>query len=121
MKGHSTFLVRNRFFPAMTHKSVTQISVNSDSHKTACQARWPDGWSLPTSSFCELHADLSGHLDEETQLNAVDSQLEQQKAARGANTAENVRYVQTISEGGMGGKTTEAGGFANQGLYPARS
>lgn len=43
------------------------------------------------------------------------SQQEQQKAERGERTAENVRYGQTISEGGMGGKTTEAGGSANQG------
>lgn len=29
------------------------------------------------------------------------------KAARGEKTAENIRYGQAISEGGMGGKTTE--------------
>ena len=43
------------------------------------------------------------------------SQQEQQKAERGEKTGENVRYGQTVSEGGMGGKTTEAGGNANQG------
>lgn len=43
------------------------------------------------------------------------SQQEQQKTERGEKTAENVRYGQAISEGGMGGKTTEAGGNANQG------
>lgn len=43
------------------------------------------------------------------------SQQEQQKAERGEKTAENVRYGQTISEEGIGGKTTEAGGSANQG------
>ncbi|KAL8919334.1 MAG: hypothetical protein Q9208_006833 [Pyrenodesmia sp. 3 TL-2023] len=51
----------------------------------------------------------------ETQPDTVDQQQEQDKAARGAKTAENIRYGQTISEGGMGGKTTEAGGSANQG------
>lgn len=45
----------------------------------------------------------------------MDSRQEQQQAERGERTAENVRYEQTISEGGMGGKTTEAGGSANQG------
>ena len=30
--------------------------------------------------------------------------------------AENLKYGQTISEGGMGGKTTESGGSANQGM-----
>lgn len=40
----------------------------------------------------------------------MDSRQEQQQAERGERTAENVRYEQTISEGGMGGKTTEAGG-----------
>ncbi|KAI4095914.1 MAG: hypothetical protein LQ344_001295 [Seirophora lacunosa] len=53
----------------------------------------------------------------ETQPDAVDQQQEQDKADRGARTAENIRYGQTISEGGMGGKTTEAGGAANQGGY----
>ena len=54
----------------------------------------------------------------ETQPDAVIQQQEQAKADRGAQTAENIRYEQTISEGGMGGKTTEAGGNPNQGsLY----
>ena len=51
----------------------------------------------------------------ETQPDAVTSQQEQLRAERGEKTAENVRYGQAISEGGMGGKTTEAGGDANQG------
>ncbi|KAL9138064.1 MAG: hypothetical protein Q9175_000717 [Cornicularia normoerica] len=51
---------------------------------------------------------------EETQPDAVTSQQKQQKAEREGKTAENVRYGQTISEEGMGGKTTEAGGSANQ-------
>jgi len=54
--------------------------------------------------------------DAETQVDAVNSQQDQQDAERGAKTADNVRYGQTISEGGMGGKTTEAGGSANQGM-----
>ncbi len=51
----------------------------------------------------------------ETQPDAVDQQQKHDKAVRGAKTAENTRYGQTISEEGMGGKTTEAGGSANQG------
>ncbi|KAL8809988.1 MAG: hypothetical protein Q9223_002711 [Gallowayella weberi] len=51
----------------------------------------------------------------ETQPDAVTQQQEQDKADGGARTAENVRYGQNISEEGMGGKTTEAGGHANQG------
>ena len=51
----------------------------------------------------------------ETQVDVVDSQQARQLTERGARTAENVRYGQTISEGGMGGKTTEASGGANQG------
>lgn len=51
----------------------------------------------------------------ETQPDTVDQQQEQDKAVRGAKTAENIRYGQTISEEGMGGKTTKAGGSANQG------
>ena len=53
--------------------------------------------------------------EEETQPDAVTSQQEQQKAERGEKTAENVRYGQAISEQGVGGKTTEAEGSANQG------
>ncbi|MCJ1458252.1 hypothetical protein MMC28_008623 [Mycoblastus sanguinarius] len=55
--------------------------------------------------------------NEETQPDFVTSQQQQQHAERGAKTAENVRYGQAISEEGMGGKTTEAGGTANQGGY----
>ena len=55
--------------------------------------------------------------DPETQPDVLDSQQEQEKAERGAKTAENVRYGQTISEGGMGGMTTEAAGSANQGQF----
>ncbi|KAI4170375.1 MAG: hypothetical protein LQ343_004997 [Gyalolechia ehrenbergii] len=59
----------------------------------------------------------NGSAESETQPDAVAEQQEQDKADRGAQTAENIRYGQTISEGGMGGKTTEAGGSANQGGY----
>lgn len=48
-------------------------------------------------------------------MGAVSSQQQQQKVQRGEKTAENVRYGQKISEEGMGGRTTEAGGNANQG------
>ena len=56
------------------------------------------------------------HPESETQVDSVDSQQEQQNADRGARTAENVRYGQAISEGGMGGKTTDSGGSGNQGM-----
>ncbi|MCJ1274826.1 hypothetical protein MMC21_002624 [Puttea exsequens] len=52
--------------------------------------------------------------DPETQVDNVESQQKQQTVEKGARTAENVRYGQTISEGGIGGKTTEAGGNANE-------
>ncbi|KAF2212309.1 hypothetical protein CERZMDRAFT_67975 [Cercospora zeae-maydis SCOH1-5] len=41
----------------------------------------------------------------------------QQRAARGEKTAENMRYGQTISEGGMSGFTTGQDGTAEQGGY----
>ncbi|KAL6717485.1 hypothetical protein ACLMJK_005400 [Lecanora helva] len=63
------------------------------------------------------HSKQGGQMgDPETQVDAVDSQQQQQNAERGARTAENMRYGQTISEGGMGGKTNESEGSANQGL-----
>ena len=52
----------------------------------------------------------------ETQVDAVDAQKEEEKAEKGARTAENIRYGQSISEGGMGGTTTEAQGEVNQGI-----
>ena len=53
--------------------------------------------------------------DAETVNNAADTHESQQRAERNAKTAEKVRYGQAISENGMGGKITEAGGNANQG------
>lgn len=47
----------------------------------------------------------------------MDEQQEQATAERGEKTAENVRYGQTISEGGMGGMTTEGQGGGNQGMF----
>jgi hypothetical protein len=41
--------------------------------------------------------------------------LDQQKQEKGEKTAENVRYGQNISESGVGGKTTDSDGTANQG------
>ena len=52
----------------------------------------------------------------ETQVDAVDAQQAKDKAEKGARTAENVRYGQNISEGGMGGMTTEGQGGVNQGM-----
>lgn len=46
----------------------------------------------------------------------MDEQQEKAKAERGEKTAENVRYGQNISEGGMGGMTTDSQGGGNQGM-----
>ncbi|CAK1354191.1 unnamed protein product [Cercospora beticola] len=48
---------------------------------------------------------------------ASTSEGAQQKAARGEKTVENMRYGQTISEGGMSGFTTGQDGTAEQGGY----
>jgi len=42
---------------------------------------------------------------------------QQARAERAARTTENIRYGQTLSEGGMGGKTTDASGEAAQEGY----
>lgn len=57
--------------------------------------------------------------DERNEL--LQSQQSQETAERGAKTAENIRYGQNVSEQGMGGKTTEAEGAANQGAQLAWS
>ena len=62
---------------------------------------------------------LSTDPDERNEL--LRSQQSQETAERGAKTAENIRYGQNISEQGMGGKTTEAVGAANQGAQLAWS
>ena len=53
--------------------------------------------------------------DEKTQPEKATSEQQQAKAERGERIAENIRYGQTISEQGMGGKTTTSSGSANQG------
>ena len=58
---------------------------------------------------------LTWPLDVETQVDATDSQQEEQKSEQGTKATENIRYGQNISESGMGGMTTEAQGNANQG------
>ncbi|CAD6585613.1 MAG: hypothetical protein ASARMPRED_002209, partial [Alectoria sarmentosa] len=66
------------------------------------------------------HSKQGGQMgEEETQPDAVTAHQAQQKAERGEKTAENVRYGQAISEEGMGGKTTEARGSANQDNFGA--
>lgn len=61
------------------------------------------------------HSKQGGQMgEEETEVDSVSSQQQQQKVHRGEKTAENVRYGQKISEEGMGGRTTEAGGNADQ-------
>lgn len=52
---------------------------------------------------------------EETRTDAAHSQERQDNTERGEKTAANLRYGQAISEQGIGGKTTEANGAANQG------
>jgi len=75
------------------------------------------GGQLPRASKSCMVLKLTVASGSETQVDSVDSQQEQQNAERGEKTADNVRYGQNISEGGMGGKTTEAGGSANQGMH----
>ncbi|KAL8658310.1 MAG: hypothetical protein Q9226_001090 [Calogaya cf. arnoldii] len=88
-------------------------SKRSQIHTLNKAVKWAVGFKL----HFEDVAQLTPNLDPETQPDAVKEQQEQDKADRGERTAENVRYGQTISEGGMGGKTTEAGGSANQAGY----
>ena len=79
---------------------------------------------MVSSSYDSFHLKglpLNRSLDVETQVDATDSQQEEQKAEQGTKASENIRYGQNISESGMGGMTKEAQGNANQGgkLKPA--
>ncbi|KAI4257656.1 MAG: hypothetical protein L6R42_005515, partial [Xanthoria sp. 1 TBL-2021] len=95
------------------------IRIHPNGHKTTPKTGRSDGRCVP--SQIEGVAQLTSAPETETQTDAVKEQHEQDKADRGARTAENVRYGQTISEGDMGGKTTEAGGTANQGALAGYS
>lgn len=72
---------------------------------------------VSSSHYCFRLKDfsLTWPLDVETQVDATDSQQEEQKSEQGTKATENIRYGQNISESGMGGMTTEAQGNANQG------
>ncbi|KAL9598248.1 MAG: hypothetical protein Q9219_004607 [cf. Caloplaca sp. 3 TL-2023] len=95
-------------------KFMRVLERQSRSHIPSKVVRWV---VRSNPRIAEKVALLMRKLEPETQPDAIAEQQKQDKAERGARTAENVRYGQTISEGGMGGKTTEAGGSANQGGY----
>lgn len=94
-------------------KSQQNANMSSGLMDTAPGGETPQYESINTVT--KPHSKQGGQIGEaETQVDAVDSQQEQEKAEKGARTAENVRYGQSISEGGMGGMTTEGQGEANQ-------
>ncbi|EME48954.1 hypothetical protein DOTSEDRAFT_121502, partial [Dothistroma septosporum NZE10] len=71
------------------------------------------------------HTDVEPHKKSGGQLGEIATTTDpsktdaakQQAAQRGEQTAENIRYGQTISEGGMSGFTTGQQGSATQGGY----
>jgi len=87
----------------------TSLSKQSQSLTPSRVGRWAVSADF-VQSFAIAYALAT---DVETQVDAVDAQQEQEKAEKGARTAENVRYGQNISEGGMGSMTTEGQGGAN--------
>lgn len=91
-----------------------KVPIDPDHVNSTFKARRANG-RFVRASIHQEHCRSKLSAESETQPDAVAEQQEQDKADRGAQTAENIRYGQTISEGGMGGKTTEAGGSANQG------
>lgn len=55
-------------------------------------------------------------------MSAADQQAQEERQERGERTAENIRYGQAISEGGMGGQTnTVEGETQSQGTALPRS
>jgi len=67
----------------------------------------------------DAHKKSGGQLgDVETTTDpAQTTEHQQQQAARGAQTSENIRYGQTISEGGMSGMTDGSTGTASEEGY----
>ncbi|KAG8531041.1 uncharacterized protein KY384_004398 [Bacidia gigantensis] len=67
------------------------------------------------STHQEPHSKRGGQMgNAETEPDSVSSVQDAEKAEKGEKKAENIRYGQGISEGGMGGKTTESEGTGNQ-------
>ncbi|KAE9375739.1 hypothetical protein N431DRAFT_437245 [Stipitochalara longipes BDJ] len=66
------------------------------------------------NTFTKPHAKSQGQFSDPNP-NEAKQQLEQQKRERGEQTAENIRYGETISEHGFGGETVGNSGEANQG------
>lgn len=98
--------------------AAADYSVRYESIKTVTEQHSKQGGQLGGQFCLELsstYSILTFSLEKLTQPDALTSLQQQQKAEGGEKTAENVRYGQTISEEGMGGKTTEAGGSANRG------
>ncbi|MCJ1251003.1 hypothetical protein MMC30_008234 [Trapelia coarctata] len=69
-----------------------------------------------TNTFQKPHNKDGGQMGEqETKTDSTSSEQQQAKSEKGANTAENIRYGEAISEHGFGGETTGNSGEANQG------
>lgn len=85
----------------------------------------PPSLTPPTHRYEGEYTDVQPHKKSGGQLGETATMTDpsqtdaakQQAAARGERTAENIRYGQTISEGGMSGFTTGQQGGATQGGY----
>ncbi|MCJ1445475.1 MAG: hypothetical protein MMC23_005980 [Stictis urceolatum] len=74
------------------------------------------------ATFTEPHAKSEGQLGNlDNSSNEAEAQQEAEKQEKGEQTAEKIRYGQTISEQGFGGETTESTGSAQQSGYGAQS
>lgn len=113
MKHHSKSSSDVSAIPPAAKQSLADTSLlkQSQSHTRSRVDKWAVSANC-ASSFAIAHP---LYIDAETQVDAVNTQQEQEKAEKGARAAENVRYGQNMSEGGMGGMTTGGQGGANQG------
>jgi len=74
-----------------------------------------DGYEDAIKTVTEPHKKSGGQLGEpSTSFPSESGPTAQEKSDRGAQTAENIRYGQNMSENGMGGKTTTSSGSAGQ-------
>ena len=93
---------------AIRYESIKTVTVPH-----AKQAGQMDGTTI--LDVMANHSMLTSRAESSAQKKNAPEEVEQ-NIANGARAAENIRCGQTISEGGMGGKTINVTGSANQGI-----
>ncbi len=90
---------------ASKHSMILSVPISTRSPPNTVQFRY-EGKNTEGQPHSKSTGQLGDASDNTTHDPANTAAAAEQQAERGEKTAENVRYVQTISEGGMGGMTS---------------